>query len=444
MTRGLSPLRRYYAMRAVGSMANTILQFAVPILVYQTTRSVGWSGAGLAVEWIPRIVSLPLAGVLVDRFRIRRVYVLSDVVRGGAAVLVAGVAVLAPERAQLAALVLLALVAGACYEQTFVAGEKVVRLLAAGDGMERAQAALGSIDQACDLAGPAAGGLLLLVGSTATVALIIGSLFCLSLGLAWRLKVTGEDDAPGEAPAVNPEAQPLTLGGIARELRVNGRKTLGHPVLRTVVAVTFCTNLLVGLVMAGAPALVERNYGAPASSLGAVYTTAGLASIACLAGTPRLMRRFGMFYVGAASALATCVAFTALAAVAHVAVFGSLVVLMFSAQSIFTVFIRVVRARILAANEFAGVVSVILVLNFAALPLAGLLLAVSPLLLPLRQMVLATGGAVVLGATALLLRLSRLMPQHRGGDGSWVIPALQAGGGGLVPATQGGAGEETR
>src|SRR5438309_11999987 len=74
-------VRRYYLLRSVGWLANQLLQFAVPVLMYRTTGSVAWSGVALFVEWTPRLVALPLAGSLVDRVHIRRVYLASDVLR---------------------------------------------------------------------------------------------------------------------------------------------------------------------------------------------------------------------------------------------------------------------------------------------------------------------------------------------------------------------------
>jgi len=423
----LDSVHRYFAMRAVGSLANTILQFAVPILVYQTTRSIAWSGMALAVEWVPRIVSLPVAGVLVDRFGVRRVYVVSDAGRAVAAGVVAATTAVAPAGAQIAALVGLALVAGACYEQTFVAGEKAVRLIVPLAGMDRAQSVLGGIDQACALAGPALGAVLLLAGRTATVA-VIGSLFACSLVLALRLREAVDTAAePAGEPGAEADAEPaFTVRGFRRQLVSSGRIALGEPILRTVIMVTFGVNLLGGLVLAGAPAVIERAYGASASSLGVVYTAAGLASMAVLAGTAAAMRRFGTLHVGIGSALLTCVAFTLSGLASGLAAFGALVVVMFAAQSVFTVFIRVVRAHIVPPREFAGVVSVILLLNFAALPVAGLLLAASRWVMPVTELVEVTGAAVLLVVVALLHRLGRLMPQERDVDRRWVVPALRA------------------
>lgn len=417
-------VRRYYGMRAVGSLANMILQFAVPVLVYQTTRSVAWSGIALVVEWVPRLVSLPLAGVLVDRFRVRRVYVVSDAVRGTAAGIVAVATAVAPEAAQIAALIGLALVAGACYEQTFVAGEKAVRLLVPLADMDRAQSVLGGIDQACTLAGPAMGAVLLLAGSSATVA-VIAALFGVSLALAWGIRELTEAEVRLTRPAPDEGGDAFTLRTMAAQLAASGRFTLGDPILRTVILVTFGVNLMGGLILAGAPAIVERTYDGSASSLGVVYTAAGLASILFLAVTAAAMRRFGTLRVGTASALVTCAAFAASGLAPGLLLFGAMVVLMFAAQSTFTVFIRVVRAHLIPPREFASVVSVILLLNFTALPVAGLLLTISGSVLPVAQLVQVSGVVVLLVVVGLLNHLRGLMPQQRDADHRWVIPALR-------------------
>lgn len=415
------PVRRFYLLRAVGSFANNLLEFAVPILVYQTTKSVLWSGIALATEWLPRLISLPLAGVFVDRLHVRRVYAVSDAVRGVTACLVAATTIFAPEGLRLAALMALAVVAGACFEQTFVAGEKAVRLLVPLEKIGSAHSVLGAIDQTCELAGPALGALLLFAGTTPTV-MTVGILFLISLCLAWGLPELSDAESQEREDAV--EECPV-LRGVLAQLLTSGRTALGHPVLRTVIMITFGVNLLIGMVMSASPALVERTFDVSSSGLGVMYASAGAVSIVLLAGVAAAMRRFGLLRVGMGSALATCGAFGLLGVAPNMAAYGLLVVAMFACQSVFTVFIRVVRAHVIPPEKFAGVVSVILLMNFASLPLAGILLALSDSLMSVTQLVQVTGVGVFLVVGVLLHRLAGLMPQERQAGGRWVVPVLE-------------------
>jgi MFS family permease len=48
-------------------LADQTLLFLVPLVVFQTTNSIAWSGVAFAVETFPRFVSFPICGALCDR-----------------------------------------------------------------------------------------------------------------------------------------------------------------------------------------------------------------------------------------------------------------------------------------------------------------------------------------------------------------------------------------
>jgi hypothetical protein len=79
---------------------------------------------------------------------------------------------------------------------------------------------------------------------------------------------------------------------------------------------------------------------------------------------------------------------------------------------------------VVPVTEFATVTSVILVFNFLSLPAAGLLLALwTSWSLSLPALYLVVGLGTALGCAVALRRLHRLMPQQRGSDGRWMVPA---------------------
>ncbi|MEX5709980.1 MFS transporter [Parafrankia sp. FMc6] len=424
------PLRTYFVLRAVGALANQLLQFAVPVLVYEATGSAAWSGVALFLEWLPRLTSLPLAGPLVDRFSLRRVYVVSDGVRCAAAWLVALLVTVDPSAAR-TGLIVLALIAGASFEQSFVAGEKAMLVLVVPARMQRAQSLLGGIDQAMLLAGPAVGAALLPAGPAATVT-VIAVLFTVSLLLARTLPRTGHPPADGASGVVGAAAAPATtlrLADLRSDLAAGVRRVFGSPVLRLVVAVAFTVNLALGLLLASGPALVQTSHGRSGSALGIVYLLGGLASMAVLAVTSRVINRMGLVAVGVCSALLSLAACTALGVAPGFGWFVVLAVAFLTAESVFTVFIRVVRARLVPEAEFGRVVGVIVLLNLASMPLAGLLVAAGVGFLPLPWLVTASGGVALVVGTGLLWRLWQLMPQTRttdpNADRRWVVHALE-------------------
>ena len=59
--------RVFLASMFVSKLADQILLFLVPLVVFQVTQSMAWSGLAFAVEAFPRFLSFPVCGVLCDR-----------------------------------------------------------------------------------------------------------------------------------------------------------------------------------------------------------------------------------------------------------------------------------------------------------------------------------------------------------------------------------------
>lgn len=49
-------------------LADQILLFIVPLVVFQTTNSAAWAGLAFFVESLPRFLAFPVCGALCDRF----------------------------------------------------------------------------------------------------------------------------------------------------------------------------------------------------------------------------------------------------------------------------------------------------------------------------------------------------------------------------------------
>lgn len=58
---------RFLASLMLSRLADQVLLFLVPLVIFQSTRSVGWSGLVFALEMLPRLLFVPLAGFLCDR-----------------------------------------------------------------------------------------------------------------------------------------------------------------------------------------------------------------------------------------------------------------------------------------------------------------------------------------------------------------------------------------
>ncbi|PZT76129.1 MULTISPECIES: MFS transporter [unclassified Streptomyces] len=416
-SRPAGAVHRYYALRAVGWMTDQLIQFLLPVLAYQATGELSWSGLVLAAQWVPRLLSLPVAGHLADRYPEQRIYRANDLVRVGLGV-VAAVLTVVLESHAFAVVIVFALLAGICCEQVLVAGEKLAGTLVAPEDMHRAQSVLSGIEQGTLLLAPVVGGALLLTGPLPIV-VVVASLFgvslLLSLGLprAERTAAAGPVPVPVLAPDPVPgEGKGGGRGSAARRLlgdSVTGiRNVVRIPVLRTIVLATMCVNIMLGLIQGVAPALADR-YGHNEGALGLVYSAAGLVAMVTLTAAPRLIRSFGFLAVAAVSTVVQGVVFIALGPTTGFLFFAALVAVFMAGDSVFSVVIRTLRLRVVVSEEFGRTVAAVSLLNFLSLPLAGGLLAVTGHAVPLVVLIPVVGAAAMACLAVLMVRLKRYM-----------------------------------
>ncbi|MFE3521760.1 MFS transporter [Streptomyces sp. NPDC059161] len=399
---GLLP--RYYALRGVGWLTDRLLLFLVPVFTYKITGSLAWSSLALTVQWAPRLLALPVGGLLADRVDDRSFYLVNDVVRCAAG-LGAGVLALCAPQAAGAALILFAVVAGVTCEQILVVGEKLATRLVPGHAMTRAQSVLSGIEQGALPAAPALGGALLLL-DPAEVMLLFSAMFTLSLLLTLTLPRGPRGVARGGSPVGTP-----LVRQIARDTAAGVRTIVRTPILRCVVLATMCVNLLLGTLQGTAPDIVVRVFGRTEEDLGTVYTVAGVVAMVTMVAVPRLIGRFGLLPVGAAASVTMGMCFVGLGPMAGFFVFAALVTAFMTADSVFAVFIRTVRISVVPPEEFGRTVSTIFMLNFAPVPVVGVLLATVGPHVPLTVLLPVFGSAVLLVVVLLMLRLRRLMAQ---------------------------------
>jgi MFS family permease len=65
----------------IARLADQILLFLVPLVIFQITGSVGWSGMAFFLETLPRYASFPICGALCDRISPLRLLYISQVYR---------------------------------------------------------------------------------------------------------------------------------------------------------------------------------------------------------------------------------------------------------------------------------------------------------------------------------------------------------------------------
>jgi MFS family permease len=78
----------FFTSLFLSRLADQILLFIVPLVVFQTTNSASWAGLAFFVESLPRFLAFPVCGALCDKFSPIRILHVSQVYRALLCVLV--------------------------------------------------------------------------------------------------------------------------------------------------------------------------------------------------------------------------------------------------------------------------------------------------------------------------------------------------------------------
>ncbi len=392
-------LARYYGYRFTAWLVDYLLLFGVPLLCYKVTGDLTWSGAALAAEWTPRLLSLAGAGYLVDRVSIRQLCLLGDAVRFAVAAACAVAAAVRPGLAIWLAVGLAAL-AGTFFEQSFVAGEKAGKLLAGEQRQAQVQTVLTGLEQIAVIAAPAVGGTLLLfrpVVFLAAACVLYGASFLLGFAL----------------PTVR------TADGEKSSLLLGLRDTLCDPVLRPVVLLACGLNYMLGLINGAAAQIAGHRYGASTSALGYIYSAASIASIVVLAAAPRLIRALGLWRFGVAAALASPVLCALIVGSPDLALFAVGLGGFMAVDSLYSVYMRTSRVERVPTSVYGSTVAAFGLVVIVPMPVAGLTLSLIGHHADPRVVLGVAAAAALMLAAALAPGLSR----NRATPWPWPDPA---------------------
>ncbi|GHB82234.1 MFS transporter [Streptomyces umbrinus] len=352
-------------MRASDALATQTATYAIPLLILVTTGSTSLTGVAFLLEWMPRLVAFTLGGPLVDRFLADRVFRTAALARTLLCAAAAAALALLPEAGTAATVVVMTVGAagGLLSQASFLAVETLGAHASrrAGSDAHRVQSVQIGIDQSALLAGPLLGGLLLAIGPT------------LMLTVVAALSATA---AVSTTTLVGPTA--AGVRAVAASLRTGWHTVRGIPALAWLVTGLVASNLALGVTQASAPITVMTRYGDSSVAVGAVWSAAGLVSLAAVAACRRSIDRFGLWPVGAAGAATACAACLATALAPNLGVYAVTIGVLMAGEGALTVVLRTLRARLIPAAVFGGTLSVTIVLIVVPMPVAGALVAVLP------------------------------------------------------------------
>ena len=162
---GYPAFRSLLAGLAVSQVGDWLYNLALVTMVYQRTGSAMWAGVATAARVVPIVVLGPLGGVVADRFGRRGVMVASDLAR---LVLMLGLALVAAAHLPVLLAPVIAALATAAGAPYLPCASAVTPKLVRGADLPGANAARPAVTALGVIAGPALGGVLLLIGPPAT------------------------------------------------------------------------------------------------------------------------------------------------------------------------------------------------------------------------------------------------------------------------------------
>ncbi|MEV0219945.1 MFS transporter [Streptomyces sp. NPDC050704] len=348
----------------IGLMAEQVVMFSVPLLIFQHTRQVSSLGIAYAVEWLPCLLAYPFAGLLADRDGGPRLFSRANTARAvviGFAVLIC---VLRPSWTVPTLMVTGGLLA------TLVAPirmsiEKVVPQLAKGADLARTQSLVQNMELLAMALGP---------GIAMVAVLYLGKIWLLALACAlfataaccWLV-------LPREAAAPVP-ADSRRVRATVAELALGWRLLVHNKPVMLLVGLNFAINLVFSTVLAANAAVVTDVLKAPESQYAMLNMFVGIVGLLNLLLTPLLLRKFDVNFLGALGYAVLCGCLLVLGAASSFGVYAAAFVVAMSGVAYFNIFNRTQRVRVIPREHLGKVMGPFFLVGLLSYPIGGLLI----------------------------------------------------------------------
>ncbi|MBF6328284.1 MFS transporter [Nocardia transvalensis] len=346
----------------LGLIAEQVVLFAVPLLIFQDTKEVSSLGFAFALEWLPGLIAYPFAGLLADRDGGARLFSRVAVMR--ALILITVVLVCLAQPGWTAAI----LMTGGAFLSVCVAPirmsiEKMVPQLAQGTQVATMQSLVQNMELLAMALGPAL---------ATAAALLLGKLWLLLIAAA-AFGISALTWLPLPRPERGPAVRQTTREVLA-ELAIGWRLLVSiRPVLLLGI-LNFTINLVVAVLLAVNPALITDVFDAPDAAYGLLNAAVGVTGLLNLLLIPLVLRRFGIGLIGVTGFCLMCVAFMAAAAAPSYPIYAPAFVLVLAGVALYNVYNRTQRLKVIPGEHLGKVMGPFYLLNLISYPIAGLMI----------------------------------------------------------------------
>ena len=387
---------------AVSQIGDWMYNLALVVLVYDRTHSPVWAGVTTAARVVPIVALGPLGGIVAGRFDRRRIMIVCDIARMG---LMALLAAIAAARLPIVLAPMVAAAATAAAAPYLPSVSAVTPRMVDDADLPGANAARSAVAGLGILAGPAIGGVLLLLGSPVLAFLLNG----LTFGFSALAVLAIRDRA-----AFRSVRSPGRPAGLLSEMASGAAALRLHPeALRLVGADTMCS------MMYGAQTVlllvVARRIGLGAGGYGYLFAGIGAGGLLGTALAGRAARFRNPRYVLAAALASAGLPMPLLAVTRWPAVAILLVSVTGIGTMLVEIFTETCLQRVLDEEMFGRAYGLALPASLAGI-VAGSLIA------PLLAGALGAPGALVAVGCALLGYAVLLVRNARGVPGTTAQP----------------------
>lgn len=378
----------------VSRLADQILLFIVPLIVFQTTNSVSWAGLAFFFESLPRYLSFPVCGALCDKYPPVRILHISQIYRAVACVI--AIALYAVFDG-IYWVVILSALCGVLTTQGVMAREvlmpHIFKHYTYGKTLSYSQIA----DQSGLVLGPLVAALLLEFWAWHWVVIAVAGLFVLAdLAMLFWQRNTNVKLQTFE------QHQDVWL----QPLRIAFRHIRQLAELKKIIALAVGVNLIIGVTLATSAAMVIGQYAAGKQSYAGLQAAGALVTIAILFYLARSTLPLKVLGSLSYCMIACGALITALSPNIWVYTLGFLLITGF--DKMFNIYFRSVRQKVIPPQDFGKTVGVVSLLNNLSQPVAGLLIALLAAPLGTQTVILVLSGLTALIGVAVVALARRL------------------------------------
>ncbi|SAL84079.1 major facilitator transporter [Caballeronia terrestris] len=385
-------LRWFAAGLMLGIVAEQTVMFAVPLIIYQETGSVAYSGIAFAVEWVPALMAYPFAGMLADRFGGRRLFLDANVARALCLLVAVAACRFAPS------VTIIALMVNSAFLSALMAPirmsvEKTVPALAEGDTLSRLQSLVQNGELLARALGPVlAAGLAHWLGKLPL--LLVGTSAFALAAVCWR-------DMPSGVRKV------VVTSRIGQDLVLGWKLLIANRPVVLLALVNFTINLAFSIAISANAYLITGVFQASDGIFGLMNAGAGLLGFLNLLLIPRLLKAWSIYRLGACGFALMCFGLVWMGTASNVWIYATSFPAAMAGVAWFNVFNRTQRVKAIEPEHLGKVIGPFYLINSLSYPIAGVVTASLGPVLGVQNIVLFMALLLALPGSALLWTTTR-------------------------------------